>query len=408
MSYKTIQKCRISGSNNLIKILDLGLQPLANSLKINQDDLELKIPLSISYCPDSSLVQLNETVDKNILFDHYLWVTGTSAGAKKYSHIFHQRVLKRVELNKTDFIIEIASNDGIFLKPFIENGYNNVIGIEPASNIAEIANKNGVKTIEEYWNSDVAKKLIAENGNAKLVFARNVIPHVEHLLDVIQGINIALQDRGVGIIEFHEISGILKDIQYDSIYHEHLCYFSIKSICYLLNKFNLIPFHIDESPTSGGSFVIYFSKNRYEKSEEFFMHLEQENEKRSNELESWISFAEKTRTHKDKTLKIFSLLKNKIVIGFGSSARSQTYLNYCGINKIHLEAIADNNSLKQGLYTPGSSIPIVSFKKGMKLNPDLIVILAWNFKDEIIKECKSNGYNGEFLIPFPNEPYFIK
>ena len=235
MSYKKITNCRISGSGNLINILDLGLQPLANSLKKNKDDFEVKVPLTISYCPDSSLVQLNETVDKNILFSHYLWVTGTSAGAKKYSEVFYQKVVAQVGVKHNDFIIEIASNDGMFLRPFISNGFTNTIGVDPASNIAKIANESGVKTINAFWNLELSKKLVAENGKAKLIFARNVIPHVEELLDVIAGIENVLDENGIGIIEFHHVLGILKDVQYDSVYHEHLCYFSIKSMLTLIH-----------------------------------------------------------------------------------------------------------------------------------------------------------------------------
>jgi len=408
MNYKTINTCRISESGNLIKILDLGLQPLANSLKINADDLEEKFPLSISFCPESALVQLNETITKNVLFDQYVWVTGTSTVAKEYSKVFFQRVVMRAGLKQKDFVIEIASNDGTFLMPFISNGYTNIIGVDPAANIAEMANKIGINTLNEFWDMNISKKLVSEHGNAKVIFARNVIPHVEELLEVIAGIENALREDGVGIIEFHNVGGILEDTQYDSIYHEHLCYFSIKSMTYLLNRFRLFPFHIDISPISGGSYVIYFSKTKRESSKELKNLIQTEITNQVNDLDSWIQFAERTKKHKDKTLAILSSLKNKTIIGFGSSARSQTYLNYCGVTSKDIMAIIDNNPLKQGLFAPGSSIPILSFEQGMKKNPDLIFILAWNFKDEIIKECRNNGYEGEFLVPFPEEPYFIK
>lgn len=408
MSYKTINTCRISESDNLIKILDLGIQPLANSLKINAEDLEEKFPLSISFCPESSLVQLNETIAKNVLFDQYVWVTGTSKVAKEYSEIFFQRVVERTGLEHNDFVIEIASNDGTFLMPFIKNGFSNIIGVDPAANIAEIANKNGVNTLNEFWNMQISKKLVSEHGKAKVIFARNVIPHVEELLEVIAGVENALRGDGVGIIEFHDVGGILEDIQYDSIYHEHLCYFSIKSMTYLLNQFKLFPFHIDISPISGGSYVIYFSKTKRDISKDLKNLIQIETSNQVNELDTWVKFAVKTKKHKNKTLEILSTLKNKKIIGFGSSARSQTYLNYCGITSKNLEAIIDNNPLKQGLFAPGSSIPILSFEKGMNLKPDLIFILAWNFKDEIVKECRNFGYKGEFLVPFPGEPYFLK
>lgn len=409
MNYIKNKKCRISGSKNLINILDLGSQPLANSLKKNANDTEVKYPLSISFCPDSSLLQLNETIERKILFNRYVWVTGTSATAKKYANIFYQRIVNVSEVEKNDFIIEIASNDGTFLKPFLKNGYRNIIGVDPAENITEIANRNGVKTLKEYWGFDISKKIVSEYGGAKIVIARNVIPHVRELHDVIAGIENTLNYDGVGIIEFHNVSAILKDLQYDSIYHEHLCYFSIKSISYLLNRFNLIPFHIDKSPISGGSWVIYFSKNNNRnKTKELIQHTAKEQKNQLNNIKTWIRFAEKSKEHKKKTLDILSTLENKKIIGFGSSARSQTYLNFCGIDSSNIKAIIDNNPLKQGLYAPGSSIPIISFQEGIKMKPDIIFILAWNFKDEIMKECINNGYTKEFLIPFPNKPYFTR
>jgi hypothetical protein len=408
MKYKEIKECRISGSKDLCHIINLGNQPLANSLKKNPDDDELKVPLSISFCPESSLVQLNETVDKNILFDHYVWVTGTSKGANEYSEIFFNRVKNKTHITKEDFIIEIASNDGIFLRPFVNRGYKNILGVDPASNIVEMANKDGLPTLNDYWSIDIAKKLVHERGNAKVVFARNVIPHVEELLKVIEGIEYVLDTNGTGIIEFHHVGGIAKDVQYDSIYHEHLCFFSLKSMTYLLNRFNLFPFDVDHSPISGGSYVIYFSKKRKEKSVELLSQENYELENRVNELSKWQEFAENTKKHKDATIDILQRLKGNKIIGFGSSARSQTYLNYCGISNKDITAIIDNNPLKQELFAPGSNIPILSFSKGMAINPDVIFILAWNFRDEIIEECRNEGFKGKFLVPFPETPYFIK
>ena len=407
-NFKKNKECRISGSSNLVNILDLGLQPLANSLKKGANDSEKKFSLSISFCPDSSLLQLNETVDKEILFDHYVWVTGTSLATRKYADAFSRRVIETSELERDDLIVEIGSNDGTFLKRFIRNGFTNVVGVDPAKNIAKIANQNGITTLAEFWGSEIADAIVVGYGHAKVVIARNVIAHVSELLDVIEGIEKILHDDGVAIIEFHYAGTILEELHYDSIYHEHLCYFSIKSMCYLLDRFNLIPFHIDTGPISGGSYVIYSSKCDRGKSMDLEQHKEIENEKRVNELCSWQEFARQVVSHRQKTLDIFNSLNGNNIIGFGSSARSQTYLNYCGIDSSRIKAIIDNNPLKQGLYTPGSSIPIVSLEQGMLFKPDLIFILAWTFRDEIVKECRMNGYQGEFLVAFPQNPHCFK
>lgn len=405
--YRNIENCRACDSANISLILDLGVQPLANSLKRKSNESEHRYPLTLVFCRDCSTVQLKETVKKEILFDSYLWVTGTSGTAKKYAETFYKRTINITKVRPGDLIVEIASNDGTFLKPFIEGGYN-VVGVEPAKNIAEIAQKAQVKTVVQYWNTETAKQVVSNYGKAKVVIARNVIPHVSELQDVINGIQLCLDADGIGIIEFHYAGTILSELHYDSIYHEHLCYFSIRSIEHLLNRFGLFSFHIDLSPISGGSYVIYFSKNKRPLNQRYRRLINRERDLGVNSLISWERFADKAKEHKKKSKEIIEPFKRKTIIGFGASARSSTYLNFCGFTSSKIKAIIDNNKLKQGLYTPGSSILIVSIEEGFKMKPDLLFILAWNFRDEIIKECKNRGYEGNYLISFPNTPYLLR
>lgn len=407
-NYETLEECRISNSKNLIKVLDLGLQPLANSLKKKQFDNEDKYPLSLSFCEKSSLLQLNETIKKEILFDSYVWVTSTSLTAKNYSEKFYNNLYENIQLDKeNDLVIEIASNDGTFLKPFFRDGFKKVLGVDPAQNISELANKFNIRTINDYWSKDLANKLKKEYGSAKLVFARNVIPHVSELNSVVSGVESILDENGVGVFEIHDANIIFNELHYDSVYHEHLCYFTLKSITYLLNKFNLYPFDIKRSPISGGSFVIYFSKKKKPQSKSFELEIAHEEKTKINNANSWIKFANKAEKHKEEIKKIISNFSDKRIIGFGSSARSQTFLNFCGFDNNNLDLIIDNNPLKQNLYSPGTNIKIVNFETGIKSKPDAIFVLAWNFKDEIIKECKSAGYQGNFIIPFPSTPKII-
>ena len=212
-----------------------------------------------------------------------------------------------------------------------------------------------------------------------------------------------LAENGVGVFEIHDANIIFNELHYDSVYHEHLCYFTLKSITYLLNKFNLYPFEIKRSPISGGSFVIYFSKKKIQ-SKALEQKIANEEKTKINETKSWIKFAEKVEVHKKEIKKIISDFSNKKIIGFGSSARSQTFLNFCGFDQNNINLIIDNNPLKQNLFSPGTNIKIVNFEAGMNSKPDVIFLLAWNFKDEIIEECKSFGFNGEFITPFPTSP----
>ncbi len=407
-NYETINKCRISDSKELIKVLDLGVQPLANSLKKKQFEDENKYPLTLSFCEKSSLLQLNETVKKEILFDRYVWVTSTSATAKNYAQIFYKSVIKDIPLDKSnDLIIEIASNDGTFLKPFVSNGFKKALGIDPAKNISDLANKDNIKTINDYWSEELSKKMSKQYGKAKLVFARNVIPHVSELNSVIAGVENILGDDGIGIFEIHDANIIFNELHYDSVYHEHLCFFTLKSISFLLNKYNLNPFDIKRSPISGGSFVIFFSKNKKEVSQDLKLAILNEEKSKVNTVNSWKKFALKAADHRNEMTNIIESFSGKKIIGFGSSARSQTFLNYCNFNEKNIDSIIDNNSMKQNLYSPGTNIKIVNFERGINSNPDAIFILAWNFKDEIIKECRSAGYKGKFIIPFPNSPKII-
>lgn len=407
-NYETINKCRISDSKELIKVLDLGVQPLANSLKKKQFEDENKYPLTLSFCEKSSLLQLNETIKKEILFNRYVWVTSTSSTAKNYAQIFYKSVIKDIPLDKSnDLIIEIASNDGTFLKPFVSNGFKKAIGVDPAKNISDIANKDNIKTINDYWSEELSKKMSKQYGKAKLVFARNVIPHVSELNSVIAGVENILGDDGIGIFEIHDANIIFNELHYDSVYHEHLCFFTLKSISFLLNKYNLNPFDIKRSPISGGSFVIFFSKNKKEVSQDLKLAILNEEKSKVNTVNSWKKFALKAADHRNEMTNIIESFSGKKIIGFGSSARSQTFLNYCNFNEKNIDSIIDNNSMKQNLYSPGTNIKIVNFERGINSNPDAIFILAWNFKDEIIKECRSAGYKGKFIIPFPNSPKII-
>lgn len=405
--YKIINICRVCGSNDLVQVLDLGRQPLANLLKKSESEKEKSFPLSITFCNNCSLVQLEETIDKEVLFSNYVWVTGTSDTAKEYAEIFFDRTVNNTGLSKNELVVEIASNDGTFLKQFIRNGYK-AIGVDPAQNISEQANRDGIKTITKFWDVDVAKSIRETMGPAKVIIARNVIPHVSDLHSVIEGISECLSFDGTGIIEFHYAGKILTELHYDSIYHEHLCYFSVASIKYLLNRYGLNPFHIDISPISGGSYVIYFAKKQKLQTKEYEKFEKEEGETGINKLPSWLEFARRSAKHKSDSIEILKSFKGKNVIGFGSSARSSTYLNYCGFSLADIKVIIDNNKLKQGLFSAGSSIPIVSFEKGMKENPDLIFVIAWNFIDEIVKECRNSGYKGPFLSPFPKNPYIIE
>ncbi|MDC0092765.1 class I SAM-dependent methyltransferase [Alphaproteobacteria bacterium] len=405
--YKTVQSCRICNSSKITEILNFGNQAPANSLYKPTDERPSEVPLRLMFCDNCTTVQLGEDVDPNYLFSQYLWVTGTSKTAEKYSYEFAKNALDKVDIleGKEPYVVEIASNDGTFLRPFIENGCN-VLGIDPAENIAKEATNNGIPTIPEFFNVNLANKLIKKHGQVDIIFARNVIPHVQNIHSVVEGISNFLKEDGVGIIEFHNVGLVLDELHYDYIYHEHLFYFSLQTINGLLNMHNLYTYDLMYSPISGGSWVVYFSKNKKSKTANLLEAEEKEFNNHLNKFSRWKEFSDSVVAHADK-IKDMVFETGRKIPAYGASARSSTLLNYCGINSKHISVVIDKNPLKDGLYTAGSNIPIVSFKDGLKIieKSNLILLLAWNFQDEIISELREAGFKGEFIIPLPGEAY---
>ena len=283
--YESIQKCRICDNRILEEVLNLGDQPLANSICDPKDSKLPCIPLRLLFCSECKTVQLGESVNPQNLFSKYVWVTGTSKAAESHSNYFFHKALSHSNIEKP-YVVEIASNDGTFLKPF-KKADCKVLGIDPANNIAEIAVKNGIPTLVEFFNESIANQLVKDEGLAEIIIARNVIPHVKEIHSVIEGISILLDDNGIGIIEFHDAGLILKGLQYDSIYHEHLFYFSLQTICFLLKQHGLNVYDLTSSPISGGAWMIYFSKRNQLKTSTMKRIEEQETSNGLDRIESW-------------------------------------------------------------------------------------------------------------------------
>ena len=405
---KGILTCRACSSGDVEQFFDLGMQPFANALVMNDNKCEYKYPLSLSYCKNCSLVQLDYTADPKELFSNYFWVTSTSQSAREYSEIFCESALSRIE-SGIPYVLEVASNDGTFLKPFKKRGYN-VLGIDPALNIAKMAAKEGIPTKNEFFGESVACKAIEEYGYPGIVFARNVLPHVANLHDFLKGLKTCMNEGTLLVLEVHYAGKILDELHYDSIYHEHLCYFSVRSLQNLLKKYDLHAFDIIQSPISGGSIVLYISLDGVEKSEQLIGIENNEAILGYNSFDKWTEFSKKSYHHKKILNEVIDtkIREGKKIIGYGASARSSTMLNFCGIDNSKISKIADQNSLKHGLLTPGTHIPIVHPDEAFSEKPEAILLLAWNFKDEIIRTITDNyGFKGEIIIPLPFPPEVV-
>ncbi|HUZ92724.1 MAG TPA: class I SAM-dependent methyltransferase [Candidatus Paceibacterota bacterium] len=402
---ETIKRCRVCESDKIKPFFDLGKQPLANSLLASPNEPENLYPLSLSWCENCELVQLNETIDPKIMFTTYPWVTGTSKTAKDFAVKFSEEALRRSSSDRP-FVLEIASNDGTFLAPFIKKGYK-ALGVDPAENIVKDAVKDGIPTLAEFFNADVAEKVLAKNGPADIVIARNVLYHLANLRDVMKGIERVLANGGVFIAEFHYAGKMLKELHYDTIYHEHVCYYTLKTFEKLLGEVGLHAFDIGVSPINSGGLIVYARKAKGEVSTAMERLREEEKADGANQFENWKKFGERAIEHKKKLL---FLLKNAAQhegrpIGWGASARSSTMLNFCGITADMLPVVIDLNPLKQGKYTAGTHIPIKNADDVMKENPRTVFLLAWNFRDEIESMLrKKYSFAGECIVPLPGDP----
>lgn len=399
--------CRVCKGKNLSKVLTLGPTPLANAFlsKKQVEQEELFFPLDVYFCKDCSFLQLGHVVSPVVLFSDYVYVSSTSKVFIAHFEEFAKSVFSKFNLNLESLVIDIGSNDGILLKPFKALGAR-VLGIEPAKHIAKVAQKEGIETISEFFNIELAKKIVKEKGRAKIVTATNVFAHIDDLDEVTRGLNELLTEDGVFIMEAPYLVDFLEKRYFDLVYHEHLSYWAIKPLMTLFKRFNMVIFDIQKVAAHGGTIRVFVKKEKgpykIEKSIQLFLDLERR--AKLEKRETYIQFAKKVQENKIKLLGLLSSLKSKgkRIAGYGAPAKGNTLLNFFSIGKEFLDYVVDDSPWKQGLYTPGKRIPVVSSKKMYEDRTDYMLILAWNFSDSIIemhKKYKDQG--GKFIIPVP-------
>lgn len=400
-----LASCRVCGAASLELLLDLGTQPPANSLRKHVTDPLPAVPLRLCRCNECGTVQLTETVEPAFLFQQYVWVTGTSRTALDYSRDFCRRLRQRTARPGPFFVVEVASNDGTFLRRFQEQG-DRVLGIDPAANIAAEARAGGVPTWAAFFDERIADRVVLEHGLADAAFARNVLPHVPDPLGILRGMAACVVDDGVVAVEFHQADAILEELHYDSIYHEHLFYHSLATMEQLLRRAGLFAFDLDTSPISGGSLVVYCSKSRRPESRELAARREREAVAGTNTPDRWRTFSRQCVDHSRGLRAVVEecLASGAKIIGYGASARSSTLLNFCGIDHRHLLAIADRSPHKHGLLTPGTDIRVLPPAEALSLGPDTVLLLAWNFRDEILDDLREGGFRGRVIVPLPGDP----
>ena len=404
--------CRACNGADLNCFLSLGPTPLANSFLKSPDEAEaeLSFTLDLYFCRTCSLVQLLDVIDPETLFRNYIYVTGTSETIAAHNVHYAKTLVDYQGLRPEDLVVEVASNDGSLLKCFKEHGVR-TLGIEPAKNIAEMARRDGIETIDQFFNSETAKLVRETHGQAKAVIGNNVLAHVDDTQDFLLGCKELLTDDGLVVIEVPYLKELLDRLEYDTVYHEHLCYFSVTTLLRLCQSVGLSLVRLEHMPIHGGSLRMYAGREGHypRHAQDVLDQAESERAAGITDLERYQKFAVEVANNR---LAIRSLLKDlkrrgKTVAGYGAPAKGNTLLNYCGINTDLVSYTVDKSPLKVGLYTPGMHLPVLPAETLLERQPDYTLILAWNFADEIMRQqTEYHDRGGRFIIPIP-EPEIV-
>lgn len=403
--------CRACDQHNLQLILSLGRMPLANAL-LTADQLarpEETFPLDLVLCPGCTLVQITETVPPEKLFREYFYLSSFSDTVLDNARRIAGRLMKTRGLSAESRVVEIASNDGYLLTNY-RKARIPVLGIEPALNIANKAEARGIRTISEFFNESLARRLVSEGMSADVIHANNVVAHVADLKGVVKGIGLLLKPDGVAVIENHYVKDLIDHVEFDSIYHEHLCYYSVTSFDRLFRQFGMVMVDAERIPIHGGSLRVYFQREDGPKTwdaegrGQVQRLLKEEQAWGVDQLSFYRGFGTRVECLRVELLALLRRLKNegKRIAVYGASAKSTTLLNYYGIGSETLDFVADRSTVKQGRYTPGTHLPIHAPDKLLELQPDYVLLLAWNFVDEVLdQQMEYRKRGGRFIVPIP-------
>ena len=380
-------ECRSCGNTKLKRVISLGYQPLANNLLNKKNEKCELYPLEVNYCDNCHNCQLSVAVDPKKMFSNYLYTSSTSSSFREHFVIAAKNYTKLFKLKpKSSYIIDIGSNDGIALKPFKDLGFKNILGVEPAKNLAKLANKNKIKTFNGFLEKKNLKKI---KKNADLILASNVFAHSDNLKEMAECMILLLSKKGRIIIEVQYLLDTLKDLTFDNIYHEHYNYWSLTSLVNFFNQFKVKIFKAEKIKTHGGSIRIYISKDKKIKIQKNVKELIKKEENFGiKDFKTYENFGKKVYQIRKNVVKNLNNLKknNENIIGYGAPAKATTSLNFFGISE-QIDYIIEDNKLKHKKFIPGVKIPIFSKEKISKKVP-LIVVLAWNFFDFIKKNNK--------------------
>jgi hypothetical protein len=396
-------KCKSCNSENISSILDLGYHPWCNNfLKEEELGKEEKYPLHLVHCDDCELLQLNFTVPKEVMFKNHTYVSSTTKTLKKHFYELAVENKEQFDLKEDDLILDIGGNDGTQMIEYRNAGINNVLNVESADNIAQFSIESNIPTLNDFFNEELIIKEGLE-GKVKLINASGVFFHLEELHSVIRGIKLALKDDGVFVVQFMYAGTMVEKLNFDGIYHEHLCYYTLKSLNNLLEPYGFNIFDAYYSEIHSGSVIAKVSKSDYIVKTERYKEMIKTDSKYSKD--SFLEFAKTVEGKRDNLKNLLTKIKEETpdakIYAYGAPAKGNTLLNYFNINNQLVDKCVEVNDLKIGLYLPNTHIPII--KESSEDIPDYYLLLAHNFADEIISRNEILIKNGlKFIIPFPN------
>lgn len=402
------KKCRFCNNNLEYKFVDLGMSPLCESyLKYDQlNMMEPFYPLCVYVCTECFLVQLEEYVSAESIFTEYAYFSSYSDSWLKHAKSYVDMVTRRFSLKNNSHVVEIASNDGYLLQYFSEYDIP-MLGIEPAKNVADVAVRKGIPTITEFFGEELARSLACEGKQADLLLGNNVLAQVPDINDFVGGMKLLLKAGGVITMEFPHLVRLMEENQFDTIYHEHFSYFSFIAVEKIFAAHGLTLFDVEELPTHGGSLRIYAchdGDSRHSVVSAVAELRQREEAFGITSLSTYDNFSEQVRETKRKMLEFLIAAKRqgKVIVGYGAPGKGNTLLNYCGIRTDFIDYTVDRNPYKQGKFLPGTHIPIFSPDKIRETRPDYLMILPWNFRDEImVQNAFIRDWGGQFLVPIP-------
>lgn len=398
MKCKEYNHCRLCYSDKIQVILDFGETALANSFvkdKIPQN--EFTAPLQVFLCYNCGSVQLKHTVDPELLFTNYLYESSTSATFRQHFQKYATELLSNFAFRKNDLVCDIGSNDGILLKPLMAVEHLRALGIEPASNLAKIANDNGVETVNNFFSLNLVDNLVKVYGQARFITANNVFAHIDDLHDIVEGVKKFLLDDGVFVFENAYLLDTIQNMYFDQVYSEHIYYHSLTPLVQLFEAHNMTIFHVARNNIQGGTIRVYVKKKNGP-------HKLRSSVKELLNQEKWL-LDPGTYEHFKNNLKKLAenlhdvLRKYNNVCAYGAPAKFTTFCKVMGCDNKTFRYVVDDALLKQGLYTPGTHIPVISKEEFNKDPAEACVVTAWNFANGIIANNKT--YKGKWIIPLP-------